>query len=268
MLPLETGIGAEIGPLNWPVLSKEEARVLYVDHLDTEGLRKKYAGLEDILEVDRPMVNDSLEETLMPDAPLDFIVASHVFEHVPNPIRWLQQAAAVLRPGGLLALALPDRRMTFDFMRQETRPSDIVSAFIEDAVVPGSRSVYDHHSQARFINMSWASTESITPESIVAGRGSVAAKKVTEGHLNLAQLASQGTYLDVHAWVYTPVSFLLAMAQLAADKLQPFRCSQFYTTDPDCGDRGAYGFTVILEKADDKPDNPQLRKSYLLPLGV
>ena len=96
--------------------------------------------------------------------------------------------------------------------------------------------------------MAWASSNSTTPESIVAGRGSVAAKKVTENHLHLAHLASQGEYLDVHAWVYTPPSFLLVMAQLAADKLQPFRCLQFYTTDPECGDRAAYGFSVILEK--------------------
>ena len=135
MLPLENGTGAEIGPLNWPVLSKQETRVLYVDHLDTQGLREKYPALDNIVEVDRPMVSNSLEETLKPDAPLDFIVASHVFEHVPNPIRWLREAAAVLRPGGRLALALPDRRMTFDILRHETRPSDVISAFLEDDIV-------------------------------------------------------------------------------------------------------------------------------------
>jgi hypothetical protein len=167
LLPLAEGIGAEIGPLNIPLLSKQEANVLYVDHLDSEGLRKKYSSLTDIVEVDRPMINVSLEETLQSDAPLNYIVASQVFEHVPNPIRWLKEIATVLRQGGLAALSLPDRRLTFDFLREETRPADIVSAYLEDAAIPDVRSVYDHHSQASFINMQWATSESVLPDEIV-----------------------------------------------------------------------------------------------------
>src|SRR6202790_4477718 len=112
------GQGAEIGPLNIPLLSKDESRVLYVDHLDTAGLREKYPTLHDIVPVDLPMVNDSLEDTLRPVAPLDYIVGSQVMEHVPNPIRWLQELSKVLKVGGLVALSLPDRRLTFDFFRE------------------------------------------------------------------------------------------------------------------------------------------------------
>jgi SAM-dependent methyltransferase len=267
LLPLADGIGAEIGPLNIPLLSKLEAQVLYVDHLDSEGLRKKYPSLHDIVDVDRPMINDSLQETLNSDAPLDYVVASQVFEHVPNPIRWLKEIAAVLRQGGLVALSLPDRRLTFDFLREETRPADIVSAYLENATIPDVRSVYDHHSQAGFINMGWATSESIFPDEIVCGRGSIRPKLASQDHMQATLDAKAGMYLDVHAWVYTPVSFLLVMAQLAADGFLPFRCHQFYPTDPKSVDRGNSGFIVVLEKAETGASHVELSKSYLLPLG-
>ena len=36
---INKGRGAEIGPLNVPLMSKADGDVLYVDHLDTKGLK-------------------------------------------------------------------------------------------------------------------------------------------------------------------------------------------------------------------------------------
>jgi hypothetical protein len=125
MFDLSAGRGAEIGPLNIPITSKLTSEVRYVDHLDTDGIKTKYPSLSGIVDIDRPMVNDSLTDTLQDDAPLDYFVASQVFEHVANPVRWLREIAAVLRECGLLSLSLPDRRLTFDLLREETRAADI-----------------------------------------------------------------------------------------------------------------------------------------------
>jgi hypothetical protein len=43
-LNLATSRGIEIGPLDRPVIDKAENQVLYVDHTDTEGLRRNYAS--------------------------------------------------------------------------------------------------------------------------------------------------------------------------------------------------------------------------------
>jgi hypothetical protein len=267
LLNISGGKGTEIGPLNIPLLSKEEANVLYLDHLDTEGLRKKYPTLTDIAEVDRPMVNNSIADTLLSDAPLDYLVASQVFEHVPNPIRWLAEISKVLRIGGLLALSLPDRRLTFDFMREESRPSDVIASSFADATIPDVRAVYDNQSLAAYINMHWANQASIYPDDIVAGRGAVAPLKAALNHLEITKKAHEGEYLDAHCWVFTPPSFLLLMAQLAGDGFVPFRCHQFYPTDPHSTDRGSSSFTIILERVTDRSDQVKLRESFLLPLG-
>ncbi len=267
MLELSTGKGVELGPLNIPVTSKETSNVLYVDHLNTDGLREKYPTVQGIVEIDRPMVNNSLKDTLDDIAPLDYLVASQVFEHVPNPIRWLKEVAAVLRIGGLLALSLPDRRFTFDFLRAETQASDIVSAYFEDITTPNIRCVYDHHSLASFINMGWASPESVLPEQIVSGRGKIKPKIAAEQYMSLVYKAQAGEYLDVHAWVFTPPSFLLVMAQLATEGFLPFRLRQFYPTNTKTPDRGSSSFTIILERVADDISLTELRGSYLEPLG-
>ena len=132
---------------------------MFVDHLDTEGLKQKYSTLTNIAEIDRPMVNDSLEQTLRMDAPLDYVVASQVMENVPNPIRWMNEIAAILRVGGLLSISLPDRRMTFNLYREETSASDMIAAYLQDLTVPDARAVYDHQSLASAVNMHWAIPE-------------------------------------------------------------------------------------------------------------
>ena len=48
------------------------------------------------------------------------MLASHVLEHVANPLRLLDEVHRVLRPDGLLLLLLPDRHTTFDRTRAPT----------------------------------------------------------------------------------------------------------------------------------------------------
>jgi SAM-dependent methyltransferase len=50
----------------------------------------------------------------------DFALASHTLEHTANPLRALRELHRVLRRGGLLLVALPDPRHTFDHRRPVT----------------------------------------------------------------------------------------------------------------------------------------------------
>lgn len=264
MLKLKDGKGIELGPLHLPILSKKDTNVLYVDHLDKAGLEKKYTTIQGIVEVDRPLFDASLGEALAGDAPLDFLLASQVVDHIPDVIGFLKEGEKVLRPGGLVALSLPDRRMTFNFFREEAKASDIAAAYLEKDTIPNVKSVYDHYSNVRIVNMGHPA--SVHHDEVKAGMGAVRPIAANSDFMRHVESAMAGAYLDTHIWVFTPVSFLLAMADLAGHGYVGFRLKQFYPTAIEARDRDNHSFVAILEKATGAPVE-ELRRSYLMPLG-
>lgn len=63
------------------------------------------------------------------DARYDFVLSSHALEHVANPLAALAEWKRVLKPGGTLALVLPDRAGTFDHRRPVTTLEHLVTDF-------------------------------------------------------------------------------------------------------------------------------------------
>ena len=63
------------------------------------------------------------------DASQDFVIASHVVEHLADPIGFLDEAHRVLRPGGLALLFLPDRHRTKDRFRAPTPVGHVVADY-------------------------------------------------------------------------------------------------------------------------------------------
>src|SRR3954468_17271504 len=55
-----------------------------------------------------------------PDSSCDFVLSSHVLEHLANPLRALMEWRRVLRPGGKLFMLVPHGRRTFDHRRPTT----------------------------------------------------------------------------------------------------------------------------------------------------
>ncbi|WP_253947459.1 class I SAM-dependent methyltransferase [Paraburkholderia xenovorans] len=60
----------------------------------------------------------------------DYIIANHVMEHAPNMIQWLSDLCDMLQPGGILFLALPDKKFSFDKYRQDTALSHFVAEYL------------------------------------------------------------------------------------------------------------------------------------------
>jgi predicted SAM-dependent methyltransferase len=114
------GTGLEIGALHNPLPVPKSTRVKYVDRLDVKDLRNQYPELvsEPLVNVD--IVDDGETLAAIPDASQDFVIANHFLEHCQDPIRALANHFRVLKPDGILYLALPDKRYSFDCDRPST----------------------------------------------------------------------------------------------------------------------------------------------------
>jgi SAM-dependent methyltransferase len=74
------------------------------------------------------------------DSSQDFVIASHVLEHLANPLAMLVDIHRVLRSGGLLVLLIPDRHKTFDRDRVPTPLTHLIDEYRRDV-----REVDDAH---------------------------------------------------------------------------------------------------------------------------
>ena len=115
------GVGIEIGALDHPMIVPQGTKVLYVDRLDKDALRHQYPELKkaEIVDVDVVASIATLDSAFPPNS-LDFVIANHIIEHVDDPLGALIQFHQVLRVGGVLHLAVPDKRATFDRDRPRT----------------------------------------------------------------------------------------------------------------------------------------------------
>jgi SAM-dependent methyltransferase len=114
------GMGIEIGPSYLPLPLRKGVSVKYVDRLPNSVLRKnntklKYKKLTKINIIDNCEVLNKFENNT-----LDFVIANHVIEHTVNPIQTIVRFSQILKPGGVIFMAIPDRRYTFDNIRPLT----------------------------------------------------------------------------------------------------------------------------------------------------
>jgi len=114
------GEGIEIGALHSPLLVPAGVKARYVDRSDLDGLRKHYGAVKNLPFVPVDVVDDGERLHKFAAGSQDFIIANHFLEHTQDPIGTLRRFIEVLRPGGVLFLALPDKRFTFDAERRVT----------------------------------------------------------------------------------------------------------------------------------------------------
>jgi SAM-dependent methyltransferase len=114
------GDGVEIGALHRPLWVPHSARVRYVDRMPVAELRRHYPELanENLVPVD--IIDDGEKLATFGDESQDFIIANHFLEHTQDPIGTIKRLLQVLRNQGVLYMAVPDKRFTFDTQRPLT----------------------------------------------------------------------------------------------------------------------------------------------------
>jgi predicted SAM-dependent methyltransferase len=227
-----TQLGLEIGALNKPIVTREMGDIRYVDHASTPELKQKYANdpnvdVEAIVDVDYIWGVQTLPELVRSDAPFSYVVASHVIEHVPDLIGWLKEIHAVLKPGGILTLAIPDKRYCFDYHRPLTQPAAIVEAYLQNRRKPSPGQIFEFFSSVAFWN-----GEFVWAESAVGKEHEIVRLHSLEESWRMTnQIVADGNYYDVHCWVFTPASFFELLRTIIQVGACDFKVAEFYPTE-------------------------------------
>jgi SAM-dependent methyltransferase len=202
-----SGRGLEIGASWRPILPKAKGYdVRVADHLDQAGLVAKYDGLRptDAIEtVDYVLTGRGLADAI--DERFDWIVGSHVLEHTVCLVTFLRDAETLLGPGGILSLAVPDRRYCLDRFRDRTSLGRVIDVFRASPAVHSEGSILEFYLSVvtKGGAISWDATES----------GAFRQHHTLEEARKKAAIAA-AEYVDVHNWVFTPNHLRLMLVDL------------------------------------------------------
>jgi SAM-dependent methyltransferase len=234
--------GIEVAPWHNPAAPKRAGYdVLVLDVFDTETLRARAAADPHIPPADAAriepvdLLGSAVEIAALAEAhgaapgSLDYILSSHNFEHLPDPVRFLQGSARLLRPGGVVSMAIPDRRVCFDFFRPASVTADLLEAYLASAGRPtpkqvflqaGLQSMY-HYPDGRVLGVHMLADD---PARIHLVPEAGAALRAAWAEWRAAAAESDGApYRDAHCWTFTPASFAVLIADLGFLGLVPLR---------------------------------------------
>jgi SAM-dependent methyltransferase len=215
----KAGLGLEIGPSHSPVAPRRDGfRVEIIDHASREDLVAKYAahGVDSAAIEDVDFVWDGRRYAELTGRPhgYDWVIASHVIEHVPDLVGFLADCDAILREDGMLSLAVPDKRYCFDRMRPHTGLQAVVDAHREGRTnhTPGRVAEYFLNVVALRGRVAWAPVDA--EDAAVSDFAFVHGGE--DARNGMRAVENDNTYLDIHAWCFTPSSFRLLIEDLHA----------------------------------------------------
>lgn len=216
------GVGLEIGPSHAPEFSKRQGyTVETLDYQTADEIRAKYAGhpidFDAIEEADYISDGRPMEQVIGKRAAYDFIFSSHVIEHVTDFIGYFESCDVLLKPDGVVVLAIPDKRFTFDALQPLTSTGDVLQAHAERRTRHTAGAIFDFNANLALMDGhgTWARGAS----------GSIATQYDIHHAYREFQtaLGDPDPYRDIHAWRLTPASLRLIMHDLAELGLTPFR---------------------------------------------
>jgi SAM-dependent methyltransferase len=226
--------GLEIGPLDLPMIEPHEGDCEFADYHSTDELKQMAAQLSGTDPDFVPHIDYVIAEGY--DAvprDYDWIAAANILEHVADVIGWLRTVGEHLKPGGLLFLALPDRRYTFDTHRHLTTFAELVSWHVARLTKPSFAQVFDftYYYANDFVYYDiWAGKPAPPPEKNFS-------KAIEAGRL------AEKQYYDVHCSVFTTESFEALAREMIAAGLIPY---EFVSIEPPA--RNTLDFSVILRR--------------------
>lgn len=140
---------------------------------------------------------------------LDYVVASHVLEHVANPIAALAEWYRVVKPGGLIYLVVPNRRAAWDHRRELTTVAHLIDDFVQDTTARDATHIEEFSE-----NVDWSLFSPDTPEDEIPGQRAALAR-------GLRETIARGEEINIHFHTFEPANLRELLETLAAAPVMP-----------------------------------------------
>ena len=194
----------EIGALDSPTFSPKKYSVEFVDFASRKELARKSSHnprytIKNLVNVDYVIPDGKYSEHITKT--FDLIIGNHVIEHIPDTIRWLEQLHSLLNQKGILFLAIPDKRYTFDIARRNTNFIDLLRNYREKIEKPDFYHILEHFYYHKNISAKEVWDKADYSDKVRQQRFS------PNDALKHAQKHADEAYADVHCHVYTSDSF-------------------------------------------------------------
>jgi len=244
-------LGLEIGPWHSPLVPKSAGyRSMSLDYVDEAELKRR-------AQTD-PHISDELVEKIEPvdfvgtadqmgamveraglSGSFDYVISSHNLEHLPNPIKFLCDARQLLKPDGRLILAVPDKRMCFDYFKPISTTADFIEAFLENRDRPSAKQVFSQTALFSRYDDQRQQLESfhlgLDPRHVRPTVDLETLKKSVE-YFQRDIGRPDAPYYDVHCWTFTPASlelllkdlFVMELMEFGVDSISPTNGQEFY----------------------------------------
>lgn len=240
--------GLEIGPSLRPCAPKSQGyHVETVDFLSQQELIDRYSAMglntDKIESVDYIWNGSSYTETTGKTGSYDYIIASHVIEHVPNFVGFLQDCSRMLKMNGVLSLAVPDKRFSLDHFRMVTTTGKVINDYLSEDKYGsmGALTDYWNHVVRRNGAVSWSRKyDKILKKKYEFVHDEEFNRKAYEESVGVKAIR------DFHQNVFTPASFELLIYELWEYGLIDLKISTLYHTT-------AEEFVVSMRKAQECP---------------
>jgi SAM-dependent methyltransferase len=248
----------EIGPSYSPFAPRSKGwNSFSLDHATQEELRSKYH--------DFPVVRIEPVDYVWKGGPIDMaipaaehgsfdaIIASHVIEHIPDPIGFFLSASVLLREDGFISLVIPDKRTMFDFFKPVTVTSDYLEAHY--------RRRTRHSKKTAFNNFAFNVHEKaeLTWSTRAVGEFTFFVDELVEAKRAFDQTIEEESapYVDFHCTVYTQSSFALIILELSQLGVLPFTIARTFPT------AGCEFYVTLQKRVPAKLSNEELREERL-----
>lgn len=137
------------------------------------------------------------------DHALDYVIASHVLEHVANPVAALHEWYRVVRPGGIIYLVVPNRLSTWDRPRELTPVAHLLEDFRQDVTARDAT-----HIDEFAHGLDWSLFSPDTPADEVPAKRAELAR-------GLHETVARGDDINIHFHTFEPSNLRQLLETLA-----------------------------------------------------